>query len=347
MDVYSLTKKQRPTQLTRGQVDKSAHNSAMTSGQITTAAAAVHSTTTATSAAAMAQLEQKHSQLPPQYRQALLEQQQRQQQQQQFPSAPPTLQEIESKHSQLPPQYRQAVLEQQQREHQLRCQNGNSTSPPRQQNHSASLHSSPTHGNGTNASRRGPAGMNSQHQRIFSAPLMSSHRADSRQGTESSNSSPGPSRAHWKASFLVFVSVELGYLFPCSFRACCGSEIEFPSDMVLASCFFYVCLKRSVLAAFFFLGSCQNKTNHPCLCCCCFASILFYCSPIAAHISALGPAVDESLDSLTVDITAESKSFFLSILLCLLSFLLSCPSSPPPPLFRHYSNRRERRNKTH
>ncbi|GJJ68394.1 hypothetical protein EMPS_00740 [Entomortierella parvispora] len=194
MDVYSLTKKQRPTHLTRGQVDKSAYNSAMTSGQITTAAAAVHSTTT--SAAALAQLEQKHSQLPPQYRQALLEQQQRQLQQQ-YPSAPPTLQEIESKHSQLPPQYRQAVLEQQQREHQLRCQNGSSTSPPRQQNHSASLQSSPTHGNGTNASRRGPANMNSTHQRIVSAPLMNLHRTD-RQGTESSNSSPGPSRAHWK-----------------------------------------------------------------------------------------------------------------------------------------------------
>ncbi|KAF9315059.1 hypothetical protein BG003_003515 [Podila horticola] len=169
MDVYSLTKKQRPTQLTRGEIDRNTTTTTMTQPQ--------------------------HSQLPPQYRQALLEQQQRQQQQQQQPQAnpaPPTLQEIETKHSQLPPQYRQAVLEQQQREHQMRLlqqqqgqqapQNSPKIDSPRPQ--SSSLASSPT-GSGSTAKRS-----TASHQRILSAPHMNSHR--SRDGDA------GPSRAHWK-----------------------------------------------------------------------------------------------------------------------------------------------------
>ncbi|KAG0347239.1 hypothetical protein BG005_000298 [Podila minutissima] len=175
MDVYSLTKKQRPTQLTRGEIDKNTTTTTMTQPQ--------------------------HSQLPPQYRQALLEQQQRQQQQQQqqpqqpqVNPAPPTLQEIETKHSQLPPQYRQAVLEQQQREHQMRLlqqqqgqqpqQNSPKMDSPRLQ--SSSPASSPT-GSGSTAKRS-----TASHQRILSAPHMHSHRP--RDG----DANQGPSRAHWK-----------------------------------------------------------------------------------------------------------------------------------------------------
>ncbi|KAG0366229.1 hypothetical protein BGX24_003793 [Mortierella sp. AD032] len=126
MDVYSLTRKQRPTHLTRGELDKS-HTTIMTQPE--------------------QQQQQQHSQLPPEYRQALLEQQK---QQQQVVAAPPTLQEIESKHSQLPPQYRQAA-------------------------------------------RR--AGANASHQRIVSAPHMSSHRSDH---NDAHSNAIGPSRAHWK-----------------------------------------------------------------------------------------------------------------------------------------------------
>ncbi|KAG0216936.1 hypothetical protein BGX33_011854 [Mortierella sp. NVP41] len=186
MDVYSLTRKQRPTHLTRGELDKT------------------HANTTTTTT--MTQPEQ-HSQLPPEYRQALLEQQQKQQQQQQQQvlAAPPTLQEIESKHSQLPPQYRQAVLEQQQREHQHRLlqqqQQQQHTSPRLDsQRLYQSASSSPTgkpspNGAKSPVARKAGAGANAAHQRIVSAPLMSSHRSDR---NDAHSNATGPSRAHWK-----------------------------------------------------------------------------------------------------------------------------------------------------
>ncbi|KAG0266128.1 hypothetical protein BGZ95_003105 [Linnemannia exigua] len=184
MDVYSLTRKQRPTHLTRGELDKS-HTAVMTQPE---------------------QQQQQHSQLPPEYRQALLEQQQKQQQQ--VLAAPPTLQEIESKHSQLPPQYRQAVLEQQQREHQQRLlqqqqqqkpQSHTSPRPDTQRLYqSASVSSSPTgkpSPNGAKSPVARRAGANASHQRIASAPHMSSHRSDR---NDVHSNAIGPSRAHWK-----------------------------------------------------------------------------------------------------------------------------------------------------
>ncbi|KAF9910571.1 hypothetical protein EC991_006130 [Linnemannia zychae] len=147
MDVYSLTRKQRPTHLTRGEIDKT--HTVMTQPE-----------------------QQQHSQLPPEYRQALLEQQQKQQQ---ALAAPPTLQEIESKHSQLPPQPDTQRLYQ-----------------------SASVSSSPTgkpSPNGAKSPVVRRAGTNASHQRIASAPLMSSHRSDR---NEANSNATGPSRAHWK-----------------------------------------------------------------------------------------------------------------------------------------------------
>ncbi|KAF8929144.1 hypothetical protein BGZ58_009145 [Dissophora ornata] len=172
MDIYSLTKKQRPTHLTRGELDKTNTQSAM------------------------APVEQ-HSQLPPECKQ------QQRQQQQAAVDAPPTLQDIENKHSQLPPQYRQAVLEQQQREHQQRLlqqQQGSPTVDSQRPLQSASVTSSPN-GNGTangagNVARRGS--FNSTHQRVVSAPLVNSYRSD-HNSSYTTNVSPGPSRAHWKA----------------------------------------------------------------------------------------------------------------------------------------------------
>ncbi|KAI8597158.1 hypothetical protein EDD21DRAFT_386143 [Dissophora ornata] len=171
MDIYSLTKKQRPTHLTRGELDKTNTQSAM------------------------APVEQ-HSQLPPECKQ------QQRQQQQAAVDAPPTLQDIENKHSQLPPQYRQAVLEQQQREHQQRLlqqQQGSPTVDSQRPLQSASVTSSPN-GNGTangagNVARRGS--FNSTHQRVVSAPLVNSYRSD-HNSSYTTNVSPGPSRAHWK-----------------------------------------------------------------------------------------------------------------------------------------------------
>ncbi|KAK3839733.1 MAG: hypothetical protein J3R72DRAFT_447461 [Linnemannia gamsii] len=181
MDVYSLTRKQRPTHLTRGELDKS-HTTIMTQPE--------------------QQQQQQHSQLPPEYRQALLEQQK---QQQQVVAAPPTLQEIESKHSQLPPQYRQAVLEQQQREHQQRLLQQQpppphtSPKPDTQRLYqSASVSSSPTgkpSPNGAKSPVARRAGANASHQRIVSAPHMSSHRSDH---NDAHSNAIGPSRAHWK-----------------------------------------------------------------------------------------------------------------------------------------------------
>ncbi|KAF9164850.1 hypothetical protein BGX21_000788 [Mortierella sp. AD011] len=166
MDVYSLTKKQRPTHLTRAEVDKTG---------------------------AMALPDQQHSQLS-----------QRQQQQQQQPTslgAPPTLKDIETKHSQLPPQYRQAVLEQQQREHQQRILQQQQHGSPKvdSQRQSVSVSSTPNgniNANGTgNGAHKGVG--NSTHPRNSSAPLLSSHRLD-RSNSHSSTSCSGPSRAHWK-----------------------------------------------------------------------------------------------------------------------------------------------------
>ncbi|KAF9207762.1 hypothetical protein BGZ49_010584 [Haplosporangium sp. Z 27] len=164
MDVYSLTKKHRPTHLTRAEVDKTG---------------------------AMVTPDQQHSQLP-----------QRQPQQQQTGySDPPTLKDIETKHSQLPPQYRQAVLEQQQREHQKRMLEQQQGGSPRvdSQRQSASVTSSPN-GNmysneGGNGVRKGP--VNSTHHRISSTPLLSSYRLD-RSNSFSQNPNAGPGRAHWK-----------------------------------------------------------------------------------------------------------------------------------------------------
>ncbi|KAF9996369.1 hypothetical protein BGZ79_009884 [Entomortierella chlamydospora] len=166
MDVYSLTKKQRPTHLTRAEVDKTG---------------------------AMALPDQQHSQLS-----------QRQQQQQQQPTslgAPPTLKDIETKHSQLPPQYRQAVLEQQQREHQQRILQQQQHGSPKvdSQRQSVSVSSTPNgniNANGAGNGAHKGAG-NSTHPRISSAPLLSSHRPD-RSNSHSSTSCSGPSRAHWK-----------------------------------------------------------------------------------------------------------------------------------------------------
>ncbi|KAG0071989.1 hypothetical protein BGZ89_008718 [Linnemannia elongata] len=205
MDVYSLTRKQRPTHLTRGELDKS------------------HLTNTTTTTTMTQPEQQQHSQLPPEYRQALLEQQQKQQQQQQQQqalAAPPTLQEIESKHSQLPPQYRQAVLEQQQREHQQRLlqqqqQQQPHTSPrPDTQRlyQSASVSSSPT-GKPSPSGVKSPvarrAGANASHQRIVSAPLMSSHRSDR---NEAHLNATGPGRAHWKPDSSTQVCTRPGCL---------------------------------------------------------------------------------------------------------------------------------------
>ncbi|KAI1320943.1 hypothetical protein EDD11_009266 [Mortierella claussenii] len=199
MDVYSLTKKQRPTHLTRAQVDKPG------------------------AMAPSSEPHQQHSQLPPQYRQALLEQQKQAQQQQQSAAAalgaPPTLQDIENKHSQLPPQYRQAVLEQQQREHQQRMlrQQQSPPQPQQQQQQHASPRFDQQHpsasasslndgsqskgganGNGQAATtRRGSFNNNSIHQRISSAPLTNAYRPD-RSRTYSPSPASGPSRAHWK-----------------------------------------------------------------------------------------------------------------------------------------------------
>ncbi|KAF9990052.1 hypothetical protein BGZ75_003821 [Mortierella antarctica] len=165
MDVYALTKKQRPTHLTRGEVDKT-HN--------------------------MTQPEP---------------QQKQQHQQQQHPplsTEPPTLKDIEAKHSQLPPQYRQAVLEQQQREHQQRLlqqqqQQQQQASPGLDSQKNAqptsALSSPNANGNGTGARQSG--NVNPSHQRIVSAPLMSSNRSN-RVGVDSPNTTVGPSRAHWK-----------------------------------------------------------------------------------------------------------------------------------------------------
>ncbi|KAF9421917.1 hypothetical protein BGZ76_003926 [Entomortierella beljakovae] len=130
--------KQRPTHLTRAEVD--------TTGTMTLP-------------------DQQHSQLS------------QRQSQQHLPSlgAPPTLKDIEAKHSQLPPQYRQAVLEQQQREHQQRVLQQQQQGSPRidpQRQQSASVSSSPN-GNGV---RKGS--VNSTHQRISSAPLLNSYRTD-------------------------------------------------------------------------------------------------------------------------------------------------------------------------
>ncbi|KAF9100997.1 hypothetical protein BGX27_000159 [Mortierella sp. AM989] len=164
MDVYSLTKKQRPTHLTRAEVDKTG---------------------------AMALPDQQHSQLP----------QRQSQQQQSGVEAPPTLKDIETKHSQLPPQYRQAVLEQQQREHQQRLLQQQQQGSPRADSHrqSASVSSSPNSNmnsnGGGNGERKGLA--NSSHQRIVSAPLLSSYRSD-RNNANLSSPNSGPSRAHWK-----------------------------------------------------------------------------------------------------------------------------------------------------
>ncbi|KAF9921897.1 hypothetical protein FBU30_008040 [Linnemannia zychae] len=140
----------------------------------------------------MIQSEQQH----------LLEQQQKQQ----VLAAPPTLQEIETKYSQLPPQYRQAVLEQQQKEHQQRLlqqqqqqrqpQPHGSPRPDTQRLYqSASVSSSPT-GNPSSNGAKSPvarqSGVNASHQRIVSAPLMSSSR------NETNPNAIGPGRAHWK-----------------------------------------------------------------------------------------------------------------------------------------------------
>ncbi|KAG0287440.1 hypothetical protein BGZ98_004639, partial [Dissophora globulifera] len=157
----------------------------------------------------MAPVEQQHPQLPPQYRQALLDQQKRQQQQQHVAlSTQPTLQDIENKHSQLPPQYRQAVLEQQQKEHQQRLlqqqqqqqqqqQPGSPRYDPQRQPQSASVTSSPNGNSSSKGSATPGRRASTTHQRIVSAPLLSSYRPE-RSGSFSTISSPGPSRAHWK-----------------------------------------------------------------------------------------------------------------------------------------------------
>ncbi|KAF9896354.1 hypothetical protein BX616_007630, partial [Lobosporangium transversale] len=183
MDVYSLTKKQRPTHLTRAQVDKPA----------TMAPSAQQPQQQQQQQ--QQQQKQQHSQLPPEYRQALLEQQQ---QQQTVLGAPPTMQDIANKHSQLPPQYRQAVLEQQQKEHQQRMlqQQQKQQSPSQSPRVDAQSHS--VNGvKGTNGTVHNKgATENSSPQKNFSGPLTSSYRSERSNSFYGTTS--GPSRAHWK-----------------------------------------------------------------------------------------------------------------------------------------------------
>ncbi|KAG0337261.1 hypothetical protein BG004_007710 [Podila humilis] len=256
MDVYSLTKKQRPTQLTRGEID--------------------------TKNTDMAQ-PQQHSQLPPQYRQALLVQQQQQKQQQQqlqqhqqqsspqVDPTPPTLEEIESKHSQLPPQYRQAVLEQQQREHQMRLlqqqqqqqqpQGLQPSLPPQQQKQQqysslkmdsprlqpSSLSSSPS-GSGSTVRRT-----NSAHQRILSAPHTNSRLNRDHDGV---NANEGPSRAHWKTIPLDH-ALDFNPAMGVSSRACIGCLEEYEQWQGLAP----TSLTSSSSA--FGSNSSSNNSNNP------------------------------------------------------------------------------------
>ncbi|KAF9178870.1 hypothetical protein BGZ51_007293 [Haplosporangium sp. Z 767] len=129
------------------------------------------------------------------------------QQQQPFSEAPPTLHDIEVKHSQLPPQYRQAVLEQQQREHQQRLlqqQQQQQNSPKPDSPQKVALPSSSV-SSSSNGSQTRQEGGNVSHQRISSAPLMSSSPSTTssnrsiRNGAASpSSTGTGPSRAHWK-----------------------------------------------------------------------------------------------------------------------------------------------------
>ncbi|KAK3807626.1 MAG: hypothetical protein J3Q66DRAFT_82303 [Benniella sp.] len=163
MDVYALTKKQRPTHLTRGEPNKTD--------------------------SAMAPAEQP-SQLPQLQRQ----QQQQQQQQSADLGAPPTLQDIEIRYSQLPPQYRQAVLEQQLLQYQQSQQRGATAAAAVTKSDTPRLPSFPS----TSPSKESTYSNNNTtpHQRIASAPA-SSFRSDRSSATPSHTTS-GPSRAHWK-----------------------------------------------------------------------------------------------------------------------------------------------------
>lgn len=170
MDVYALTKKQRPTHLTRGEPNKTD--------------------------SAMVPTEQPSQLLPPQ---------QQQRQQHAVIGAPPTLQDIESRYSQLPPQYRQAVLEQQQKAHQQRLlqyqqsqQQGGSlkSDPARQPSSGSPSPNGMTNGNnGGNGLHKESPHSNSTHQ---VPSTMSSFRSDRNSVTPTTNTSSGPSRAHWK-----------------------------------------------------------------------------------------------------------------------------------------------------
>ncbi|KAF9586001.1 hypothetical protein BGW38_010534 [Lunasporangiospora selenospora] len=151
MDVYSLTRKQRPAHPTRAEPEGATSN------------------------------------MP-----------QPQNMQQQLPTKAPTLEDIERQYSQLPPQYRQAVLEQKQREYQLLLQQ-QQQQPQRPQNshqetqtrQSSSLSSSPTRGESSQK-------FHSSRQRVASAPLTTSYRADKDNDSLNPANTNGPSRAHWK-----------------------------------------------------------------------------------------------------------------------------------------------------
>ncbi|KAF9939388.1 hypothetical protein BGZ65_010693, partial [Modicella reniformis] len=195
MDVYALTKKQRPTHLTRGELNKTV-NSAM---------------------APSADQQQQRQQQQPQQSPSPQHRQQQQQQQHSVLGAPPTLQDIESRHSQLPPQYLQAVLEKKQKEHQQRLLQYQQSQQQQQQQQQGSVKSEvqrlPQSGltttlNGmTNESYGGMVkestnnnnNNNTSHQRIIvAAPLMSTLRSDRHLSTFTSNMTSGPNRAHWK-----------------------------------------------------------------------------------------------------------------------------------------------------
>ncbi|KAG0234235.1 hypothetical protein BGW41_001204 [Actinomortierella wolfii] len=150
MDVYALTKKQRPTHLTKADTHPNQdQTSAMPSSD-------------------------KHSQQSSEHRNT-----------HQLPPAP-TLQDIERKHSQLPPQYRQALLEQQQRQHQQQLLQQQQQQPPVQQQQpytppSPSPSPSPAPPTSQPGQLASSYASQASHQRVASAPSMGSGKdADTR-----------------------------------------------------------------------------------------------------------------------------------------------------------------------